>query len=84
VAFGPFEFDPQSGELRKHGLRLKLNGQPVQVLASLLQHPGDVVARDQLQGTLWPANTWVDFEQSLNAAVKRLRAALGDSSQSPR
>ena len=84
VAFGPFEFDPQSGELRKHGLRLKLAGQPVQVLASLLQHPGDVVTRDQLQGTLWPGDTWVDFEQSLNAAIRRLRAALGDSSQSPR
>ncbi len=84
LAFGPFEFDPQSGELRKHGLRVKLQGQPVQVLAALLQHRGDVVTRDQLQQTLWPGDTWVDFEQSLNAAIKRLRAALGDSAQSPR
>lgn len=70
--------------MRKHGLRLKLQGQPVQVLAALLHHPGDVVTRDELQHALWLGDIYVDFEHSLNAAIKRLRAALGDSAQSPR
>src|SRR6266404_1495247 len=84
VRFGAFEFDQRAGELRKHGLRIKLQGQPVDVLSMLLQHPGDVVTREELQKRLWPADTYVDFEHSLNAAIKRLRAALGDSAQSPR
>jgi TolB-like protein/DNA-binding winged helix-turn-helix (wHTH) protein/Flp pilus assembly protein TadD len=84
VAFGPFEFDSQSGDLRKHGLRLKLQGQPVQLLAELLQRPGELVTRDELRQALWPGETYVDFEHSLNAAMKRLRAALGDSAHSPR
>jgi TolB-like protein/DNA-binding winged helix-turn-helix (wHTH) protein/Tfp pilus assembly protein PilF len=84
VCFGPFEFDFQSGELRKHGLRIKLQGQPIDVLAMLLLHPGDVVTREELQKRLWQADTYVDFEHSLNAAIKRLRAALGDSAVAPR
>ncbi len=84
VSFGPFEFDPQTGELRKHGMRLKIQGQPVQVLAMLIERPGEVLARDELQKRLWPGETFVDFEHSLNAAIKRLRAALGDSAQAPR
>src|SRR5215469_11865598 len=84
VCFGAFEFDPHSGELRKHGLRIKLQGQPIDLLAVLLEHPGEVVTREELQKRLWPADTFVDFEHSLNAAVKRLRNALGDSAQSPR
>src|SRR5712691_356502 len=84
VRFGAFEFDLQSGELRKHGLRIKLQGQPIDVLTMLLQRPGDVVTREELQKRLWPADTYVDFEHSLNAAIKRLRAALGDSAQAPR
>ncbi len=83
LCFGSFEFDPKTGELRKHGLRIKLNGQPVDMLTILLEHPGQVVTREALQKRLWPANTCVDFEQSLNAAVKRLRAALGDSADAP-
>src|SRR5947209_17040944 len=75
--FGAFEFCVQTGELRKHGLRIKLHGQPIAVLAMLLEHPGDVVTREDLQKRLWPADTFVDFEHSLNAAIKRLRAALG-------
>jgi TolB-like protein/DNA-binding winged helix-turn-helix (wHTH) protein/Tfp pilus assembly protein PilF len=83
LCFGSFQFDPKTGELRKHGLRIKLNGQPVDMLTMLLEHPGQVVTREALQKRLWPANTYVDFEQSLNAAVKRLRAALGDSADAP-
>src|SRR6266542_3017215 len=82
--FGAFEFDLQSGELRKHGLRIKLQGQPIDVLRLLLERPGDVVSREDLQKRLWPADTYVDFEHSLNAAIKRLRAALGDSADAPR
>jgi TolB-like protein/DNA-binding winged helix-turn-helix (wHTH) protein/Tfp pilus assembly protein PilF len=84
VCFGPFELDLDSGELRKYGLRIKLQGQPVAVLIMLIEHPGDVVTREELQKRLWAADTFVDFEQSLNAAMKRLRAALGDSARSPR
>ncbi len=82
--FGAFEFDVQAGELRKHGLRLKLRGQPISVLQMLLERPGEVVTREDLQKRLWPAGTYVDFEHSVNAAVKRLRQALGDSADSPR
>ncbi|MGA2195214.1 MAG: winged helix-turn-helix domain-containing protein [Bryobacteraceae bacterium] len=69
--------------MRKHGLRIKLSGQPVEMLTMLLEQPGQVVTREVLQKRLWPANTYVDFEQSLNAAIKRLRAALGDSADAP-
>src|SRR5215472_390320 len=84
VKFGAFEFNLDSGELRKHNLRMKLQGQPIQVLGLLLERPGEVVTREELQKRLWPADTFVDFEHSLNAAIKRLRAALGDSADSPR
>jgi TolB-like protein/DNA-binding winged helix-turn-helix (wHTH) protein len=84
VRFGAFEFDQRTGELRKHGLRIKLQGQPVDVLLMLLERPGEVVTREELQRRLWAADTHVDFEHSLNAAIKRLRAALGDSADSPR
>jgi DNA-binding winged helix-turn-helix (wHTH) protein len=84
VRFASFEFDPGTGELRKHGMRIKLQGQPVGVLAMLIERAGDIVSRDDLQKRLWPADTHVDFEHSLNAAIKRLRAALGDSADSPR
>ncbi len=82
--FGAFEFHVQERELRKHGLRIKLAGQPISVLAMLLERPGEVVTRADLQARLWPAGTYVDFEHSVNAAVKRLRQALGDSADSPR
>jgi TolB-like protein/DNA-binding winged helix-turn-helix (wHTH) protein len=82
--FGTYEFEPQSGELRKQGIKIKLEGQPVAVLAMLLERSGELVPRTELQRRLWPADTFVDFEQSLNAAIKRLRGALNDSSAAPR
>jgi TolB-like protein/DNA-binding winged helix-turn-helix (wHTH) protein len=84
VCFGPFEFDPHTGELRKHGIRIKVQGQPVELLAILIEQPGELVTREELEKQLWPADTHVDFEHSLNAAMKRLRVALGDSAQAPR
>lgn len=84
VRFGVFEFDPRSGELRKQGRKIRLEGQPVQVLIKLLGRPGDLITREELQKELWPSDTYVNFEQSLNAAVKRLRHALGDSHGNPR
>src|SRR6266487_3452594 len=84
IRFGVFEFDPRSRELRKQGMKIKLQGQPAEILAVLLERPGQVITREELQKRLWPADTFVDFEHSLNAAIKRLRAALGDSADSPR
>jgi len=82
--FGPFEFERSIGELRRHGAKIKLRGQPSEILTLLLSRPGTVVTREELQRKLWPDNTFVDFENSLNAAVKRLRAALSDSHEEPR
>jgi len=82
--FGVFELDLDAGELRKNGVRLRLQEQPFQVLAELLQHPGDVVTREDLRHKLWPSNTFVDFDHSLNTAVNKLREALGDSASNPR
>jgi TolB-like protein/DNA-binding winged helix-turn-helix (wHTH) protein len=82
--FGVFELDPRAGELRKKGVKIRLQGQPVDILVMLLQHPGEIVTREELQRKLWPADTFVDFEQGLNNAMKRLRAALGDDAESPR
>lgn len=84
VRFGTFELDLRSGELRKSGLRVKLQQQPLQVLKLLLEHPGEVITREQLREALWPANTYVDFDHGLNKAMVRLRDALGDSAASPR
>jgi TolB-like protein/DNA-binding winged helix-turn-helix (wHTH) protein len=84
VRFGIFEVELASGELHKDGLRIKLQGQPIQVLTALLEHPGEVVTRDELRQRLWPSDTFVDFEHNLNSAVKRLREALGDSADHPR
>src|SRR5713226_3734469 len=84
VRFGVFAFDPRAGELRKHGRKLKIQGQPVEILAMLLERPGEIVTREEFQKRLWPENTFVDFEHSLNAAVKRLRDALDDSAEAPR
>ena len=82
--FDAFEVDMRSGEVRKHGIRLKLQGQPFQVLALLLEHPGDVVTREELRQKLWPGDTFVDFDTGLNSAVKKLRDALADSAEEPR
>ena len=84
VRFGAFEVDLRGGELRKDGLKIKLQGQPIQVLIALLEHPGQIVTREHLRQRLWPADTFVDFEHNLNSAVKRLREALGDSAENPR
>jgi Tol biopolymer transport system component/DNA-binding winged helix-turn-helix (wHTH) protein len=84
VRFGPFEADLESGELRKGGLRIKVQGQPMRVLAALLERPGELVTREELQQLLWPDVVYLDFEHGLNMAVKKLRAALNDSSETPR
>jgi TolB-like protein/DNA-binding winged helix-turn-helix (wHTH) protein/Flp pilus assembly protein TadD len=84
MCFGSFEADLRSGELRKHGVRLKLQDQPFQVLALLLEHAGDVVTREELRQRLWPADTFVDFDTGLNSAVKKLRDVLADSADEPR
>jgi TolB-like protein/Tfp pilus assembly protein PilF len=82
--FGTFEVDLRARELRKGGIRIRLQDQPFEILAVLLERPGDVVTREELRQRLWPAGTFVDFEHSLNAAIKRLRAALGDEADNPR
>jgi TolB-like protein/DNA-binding winged helix-turn-helix (wHTH) protein/Flp pilus assembly protein TadD len=84
ASFGSFEFNPYSRELRKEGMRVRLEGQPLAILQMLLDHPGELVTREELQKKLWPGDTFVDFEHSLNAAVKRLRGALNDSADQPR
>ena len=84
VRFGAFELDLRTGELRKGRLRINLPEQPFQVLKTLLEHPGELVTREALRQRLWPAETFVDFEHGLNAAVRRLRDALGDSADAPR
>jgi TolB-like protein/DNA-binding winged helix-turn-helix (wHTH) protein/Flp pilus assembly protein TadD len=84
LRFGVFEADLRAGELRKHGLRVRLQEQPFLVLAMLLEHPGEVVTREELQKRLWPADTFVDFDHGLNKAINKLREALGDSAESPR
>ena len=84
VRFAAFELDPSAGELRKNGRKLRIEGQPLQVLQFLLEKPGQVVTREELQRRLWPSDTFVDFEQGINSAVKRLRQALDDSAQTPR
>jgi cholera toxin transcriptional activator len=82
--FGVFELDLSAGELRKSGAKLRLQGQPFQVLALLLDHAGDVVTREELRQKLWPSDTFVDFDHSLNTAINKVREALGDSASSPR
>jgi cholera toxin transcriptional activator len=82
--FGVFELDLSAGELRKSGVKLRLQGQPFQVLALLLERAGEVVTREELQQKLWPSDTFVDFDHSLNTAINKVREALGDSASSPR
>jgi len=84
VRFGVYEFASHRQELRKAGIRIRLEGQPLAILQMLLERPGELVTREELQKNLWPADTFVDFEHSLNAAVKRLRASLNDSADQPR
>ena len=84
LRFGVFEMDLRAGELRKRGLRVRLQEQPFQMLAMLLEHPGEVVTREELQKKLWPADTFVDFDHGLNKAISKIREALGDAAESPR
>jgi Tol biopolymer transport system component/DNA-binding winged helix-turn-helix (wHTH) protein len=84
VRFGVYELDLASGELRKGGLKIRLSGQPFQVLAILLERPGEVVTREELQKKLWREGTFVDFGHSLNTAINKIREALGDSAENPR
>jgi len=84
VQFGVFELNMQTGELRKSGVRIRLQGKPFQILQALLERPGEVVTRDELRKRLWPADTFVDFESGLNTAANRLRLTLGDSAENPR
>src|SRR5436190_19395544 len=83
VSFGPYRVDLRSGELYKGGVRIVLQGQTFRILEGLLERPGEVVGREELRARLWPSDTYVDFEHSINAAVRRLRRALGDSADAP-
>jgi TolB-like protein/DNA-binding winged helix-turn-helix (wHTH) protein/tetratricopeptide (TPR) repeat protein len=84
VCFSAFEVDFRNGEVRKHGFKIRVQDQPFHVLQILLEHPGELVSREELQRQIWPADTFVDFEKGLNNAIKRLRDALGDSAEQPR
>jgi DNA-binding winged helix-turn-helix (wHTH) protein/Flp pilus assembly protein TadD len=82
--FGPFTVNLRAGELRKHGIRLKLAGKPFQILAALLERPAELITREELRARLWASNTHVEFDHSLDAAINKLRAALGDTAEAPR
>jgi len=84
VRFGSFEADLHTRELRKHGLKLKVQEQPFQVLAMLLARPGELITREEIRSRLWPQDTFIDFDHGLNAAVRRLRDALNEDAETPR
>ncbi len=84
VGFGPFRLDLKAGELHKDGHRIRLQEQPFQILKMLLERPGEVVTREAIRQKLWPNDTIVEFDHSINAAIKKLRSALGDSAEEPR
>src|SRR5947208_7908844 len=84
VRFGLFEADLQSGELRKNGVKVRLQGQPFQVCAILLQHSGELVTREELRRQVWPEDTFVDFDHALNTAITKIRIALEDDADNPR
>src|SRR5713226_3895716 len=84
IRFGVFELDRDAMELRKHGIRVRLQEQPFQVLAQLSERPGQIVTREELKERIWAKDTFVDFDQSLNKAVNRLREALNDDAGQPR
>ncbi len=82
--FGPYELDVRSGELRKHGIRIRVREQPIKILFILLENPGEVVLREEIRDRLWPGNTIVEFDHGINAAVQKLRDGLGESADQPR
>src|SRR5271155_2525582 len=84
VRFGTYEVSFQSGEVRKSGLRIRVQQQPMKLLEILLEHPGEVVTREELRSRVWPNESFGDFDQALNIAIGKLRSALGDSAESPR
>src|SRR6202162_357530 len=84
VRFGTYEVFLQSGEVRKEGLRIKAQHQPMKLLEILLEHPGEVVTREKLRGRVWPNESFGDFDQALNIAIGKLRSALGDAAENPR
>src|SRR5439155_14018829 len=84
IRFGVFELDAHSGELRRHGLKIRLPDQSFQILRMLLDRPGDVVTREALRQRLWASDTSVDFDAGLNSAIRKLRDALDDSAENPR
>src|SRR5262249_54429053 len=81
--FGPFHVDAPAGQLRKRGSKIRLAGQPLEILVMLLERPGQVITREEIQQRLWPEQTFVDFENSLNKAINKLRQALSDSADEP-
>src|SRR5258705_5000988 len=83
IRFGLFELDLSAGKLRKQDREIKLQEQPFQVLVLLLRRPGEVVTREELRNGLWPAGTFIEFDQGLNTAIKKIRLALGDSADNP-
>ncbi|HMJ60271.1 MAG TPA: winged helix-turn-helix domain-containing protein, partial [Bryobacteraceae bacterium] len=82
--FGAFEVHERSGELRKHGARIRIQEQPFQILVLLLDRPGEIVGREEIRAKLWPENTFVDFDNAISSAVRKLREALSDSADNPR
>jgi len=84
MIFGPFVYDGASGELHKHGVRIRLQGQPLHILSAMLRRSGEVVSREEFRQELWPLSAFVDFDHGLNAAMNRLRQTLGDSADQPR
>src|SRR5881394_2821422 len=84
VRFGTYEIALQSGELRKAGLRIKVQQQPLRLLEILVEHPGEVVTREELRSQIWPNESFGDFDQAVNVAIAKLRGALGDSADNPR
>src|SRR4051812_45778112 len=82
--FGTFELDPISGELRKSGLRIRIEDQPLRLLAALVARPAEVLTREELRAELWPEDTYVEFDRSLTRAINKVRVALGDSAANPR
>jgi len=83
VRFGVFELDTGTGELRKHGVRIKLQDQPFAVLLILLEKPGQLITREEVQQRLWPGDTFVEFDKGIYNALKRLRETLGDGAEKP-
>src|SRR5207244_9652828 len=84
IRFGDFELDQDAGELRRGGVKVRLQEQPLQMLQILLEQPGKVVAREELQKRIWSSDTFVDFDHGINNAIKRLREALADTAETPR